>query len=128
MLGFTLVALVQAALILGFGLVVLDLYNAGSVPLLFGIEVLLALAAVNLGIFLSTFARNEFQAVQFIPLVIITPLTVVLAAQGLATQALGARQNETEIRRLFDLARRIPCYGLRYSDPVAAARELETLR
>lgn len=59
---------------------------------------------------------------------IITPLTVVLAAQGLATQALGARQNETEIRRLFDLARRIPCYGLRYSDPVAAARELETLR
>jgi hypothetical protein len=59
---------------------------------------------------------------------IITPLTVVLAAQALATQALGARQNETEIRRLFDLARRIPCYRLRYSDPVAAARELETLR
>jgi ABC-2 type transport system permease protein len=71
MLGFTIVALVQAAEVLGFGLVVLDLYNAGSVWLIFGIEVLLALGAVNLGIFLSTFARNEFQAVQFIPLVVV---------------------------------------------------------
>ena len=71
MLGFTFVALIQAAEVLGFGLVVLDLYNAGSVWLLFLIEVLLALGAVNLGIFLSTFARNEFQAVQFIPLVVV---------------------------------------------------------
>lgn len=71
MLGFTVVALIQAAEVLGFGLLVLDLYNAGPVWLIFGIEVLLALAAVNLGIFLSTFARNEFQAVQFIPLVVV---------------------------------------------------------
>lgn len=71
MLGFTLVALVQAAEVLAFGLLVLNLYNAGPVWLIFGIEVLLALGAVNLGIFLSTFARNEFQAVQFIPLVIV---------------------------------------------------------
>ena len=71
MLGFLVVALVQAAEVLLFGIYVLDLYNAGSVWLIFGIEVLLALAAVNLGIFLSTFARTEFQAVQFIPLVIV---------------------------------------------------------
>jgi ABC-2 type transport system permease protein len=71
LLGFVLVALVQAAEVLGFGLLVLDLYNAGSVWLIFGIEVVLALAAVNLGIFLSTFARTEFQAVQFIPLVVV---------------------------------------------------------
>ena len=31
----------------------------------------MAIAAVNLGIFLSMFARTEFQAVQFIPLVIV---------------------------------------------------------
>ena len=31
----------------------------------------MAVAAVNLGIFLSMFARSEFQAVQFIPLVIV---------------------------------------------------------
>jgi ABC-2 type transport system permease protein len=71
MLGFLLVALVQAAEVLGFGLVVLNLYNAGPVWLIFVVEVLLALGAVNLGIFLSTFARNEFQAVQFIPLVVV---------------------------------------------------------
>jgi ABC-2 type transport system permease protein len=71
MLGFTLVALVQAVEVLAFGLIVIGLYNAGSVALLFGIVTLLALTAVNLGIFLSTFARNEFQAVQFIPLVLV---------------------------------------------------------
>ncbi|MGH2358772.1 MAG: ABC transporter permease [Candidatus Limnocylindria bacterium] len=70
MLGFIGVAVVQAAEVLAFGLLVLGLYNAGSVWLIFGIEVLLALAAVNLGIFLSTFARTEFQAVQFIPLIV----------------------------------------------------------
>jgi ABC-2 type transport system permease protein len=71
LIGFTLVALVQAAEVLGFGLLVLNLYNAGSVWLIFGLEVLLAIGAVSLGIFLSTFARNEFQAVQFIPLVVV---------------------------------------------------------
>jgi ABC-2 type transport system permease protein len=70
-IGFMLLALVQSALVPVFALWALDLYNAGSVALLFGIVVLLALGAVNLGIFLSTFARNEFQAVQFIPLVIV---------------------------------------------------------
>jgi ABC-2 type transport system permease protein len=71
MLGFTLVALLQAAEVLAFGLWVLGLYNVGNVLLVFGIEALLALAAINLGIFLSTFARSEFQAVQFIPLVVV---------------------------------------------------------
>lgn len=71
MLGFMAVALVQAAEVLGFGLGVIGLYNAGSVWVLLLIVVLLALGAVNLGIFLSTFARNEFQAVQFIPLVLV---------------------------------------------------------
>jgi ABC-2 type transport system permease protein len=70
MLGFGVIAVVQAAEILAFGLLVLNLYNAGDVALIFAIQVLLALAAVNLGIFLSTFARNEFQAVQFIPLIV----------------------------------------------------------
>lgn len=71
MLGFGVLALVQGALVLGFSLAVLHTYDAGPVWLLFVLETLLALGAVNLGIFLSTFARNEFQAVQFIPLVIV---------------------------------------------------------
>lgn len=69
-LGFSVIALLQAAEILLFSLWILDLYNAGSVLLIFLVEALLVLGAVNLGILLSTFARSEFQAVQFIPVVI----------------------------------------------------------
>ncbi|HXG41062.1 MAG TPA: ABC transporter permease [Candidatus Limnocylindrales bacterium] len=45
--------------------------TAGSPLLTFAIALLLALGAVNLGIFLSTFARTELQVLQFIPLVIV---------------------------------------------------------
>jgi ABC-2 type transport system permease protein len=71
MLGFTLVALLQSLEVPVFALGVLKVHNSGGVLLIFGIETLLALAAVNLGIFLSMFARTEFQAVQFIPLVVV---------------------------------------------------------
>ncbi len=71
MLGFTVLALIQAAEVLVFALAVLQIQNQGNVLLIFGMEALMAIAAVNLGIFLSMFARSEFQAVQFIPLVIV---------------------------------------------------------
>src|ERR1700716_476546 len=71
MLGFTVLALVQSAEGLAFSLVVLHVHNVGNVALIFLLEALMAIAAVNLGIFLSMFARTEFQAVQFIPLVIV---------------------------------------------------------
>ena len=71
MVGFTILALVQAVEVLLFSLYVLKVHNQGNVLLIFGFETLMALSAVNLGIFLSMFARTEFQAVQFIPLVIV---------------------------------------------------------
>ncbi|HEY8801930.1 MAG TPA: ABC transporter permease [Candidatus Dormibacteraeota bacterium] len=71
MLGFTVLALVQAIEVLAFSLLVLHVHNAGNIGLIFVLEALMAIAAVNLGIFLSMFARTEFQAVQFIPLVIV---------------------------------------------------------
>jgi ABC-2 type transport system permease protein len=43
---------------------------AGSPILAFLVVVLLALGAVSLGIFLSTFARTELQVIQFIPIVL----------------------------------------------------------
>lgn len=49
----------------------LDIQSAGSPPVAFLITMLLSLGSVNLGIFLSTFARTELQIIQFIPLVII---------------------------------------------------------
>ena len=49
----------------------LGVNSAGSPLLAFAIALLLSLGAVNLGIFLSTFARTELQVIQFIPLVIV---------------------------------------------------------
>jgi ABC-2 type transport system permease protein len=49
----------------------LGIANSGSVVLAFVVTVLLALAAVNLGILISTFARTEFQVLQFIPIVLV---------------------------------------------------------
>lgn len=71
MMAFTLLALVQSVVVLLFSLYVLRMYDAGNVGLIFLFEALLAVAAVNTGIFLSGFARTEFQAVQFIPLVVL---------------------------------------------------------
>jgi ABC-2 type transport system permease protein len=71
MIGFTVLAVVQSIEVLVFCLYVLNVHNQGNVFLIFGIEALMAIVAVNLGIFLSMFARTEFQAVQFIPLAIV---------------------------------------------------------
>jgi len=71
MLGFTVLALIQSIEVLIFSLAVLHVHNSGNVALIFLIEALMAIGAVNLGIFLSMFARTEFQAVQFIPLVVV---------------------------------------------------------
>ena len=49
----------------------LGVASVGSPFLAFVIALLLSLGAVNLGIFLSTFARTELQVIQFIPLVIV---------------------------------------------------------
>lgn len=91
MLGFTALALVQSAEVLAFALVVLHVHNSGNVLLIFLIEALIALAAVNLGIFLSMFARTEFQAVQFIPLVIVPQVLLSGIVFPVATEP-GAMQ------------------------------------
>lgn len=69
--GLGLVALIQVAVILSFTIWALRIHYLGSLPLLFVIVGLLALVGVGLGILASTFARNEFQVLQFIPIVII---------------------------------------------------------
>jgi len=67
--GFTLFALVQSLLILLFVVFALRVHYSGNLLLVFSVSVLLTIGSVNLGIFLSTFAQNEFQVIQFIPLV-----------------------------------------------------------
>jgi ABC-2 type transport system permease protein len=85
-LGFGFFATVQVVLILLFTLcsltvpaigplasfnVGLGITNAGSPLLAFVVMFLTAIGAVNLAIFLSTYARTELQVLEFIPIVIV---------------------------------------------------------
>lgn len=70
MLGLGLFALTQVSVILFYTIWVLKIHYLGSLGLLFVVVVLLALVGVSLGMLASAFARNEFQVVQFIPLLI----------------------------------------------------------
>ena len=69
--GFFLFALLQTLIILLFTIYVLDVNYYGDLWQIFVFQIIVIIGAVNLGIFISTFARNEFQVVQFIPLIII---------------------------------------------------------
>lgn len=69
--GLSLFALIQVAVIMGFTIWVLKIHYLGNLTLLLLMITLLALVGVGMGILASTFARNEFQVIQFIPIVII---------------------------------------------------------
>jgi ABC-2 type transport system permease protein len=70
-LGFGVFAIIQSMIILAFAVFVLNVKISGSIYSVIVLQLLVTLVSVNLGIFCSSFARNEFQAVQFIPLLIL---------------------------------------------------------
>ena len=69
-LAFGLIAIVQVAVAAAVALTWLGLDLAGSVVMLLVIAALDALLGMALGLFVSAFARTEFQAVQFMPLIV----------------------------------------------------------
>jgi len=69
--GFFIFALTQTLIVLLFTIYVLDVHYYGDLWQIFVFQIVVITGAVNLGIFISTFARNEFQMVQFIPLIIL---------------------------------------------------------
>ncbi len=70
-LAFGLLAAVQSALAVGVCVWLLDLTIVGSVWMLTVVAVADAVLGTALGLFVSAFARTEFQAVQFMPLLVI---------------------------------------------------------
>jgi ABC-2 type transport system permease protein len=68
-IAFGLAAAVQGAVAAGLAHWLLDLDTAGSIWLVILIAVANAVLGVALGLFCSAFARTEFQAVQFMPVV-----------------------------------------------------------
>jgi ABC transporter DrrB family efflux protein len=75
-ISFGLVAVVQAVLASALALGLLGLDIAGSATLLVFVAVLDALLGVALGLCVSAFATTEFQAVQFLPAVVVPQLLV----------------------------------------------------
>ena len=73
-LAFGLAAAVQAAIATGAAYWLLGLDTTGSAGLVVLIAVINAVLGVALGLFCSAFARTEFQAVQFLPVVVVPQL------------------------------------------------------
>lgn len=71
LLGFGIFALAQSIIVAVYSIHVLDMVQMGSIWYVLLITLMLAMVALTLGILLSTFANNEFQIVQFIPIVIV---------------------------------------------------------
>jgi ABC-2 type transport system permease protein len=76
LLGFILFGVIQAAVVSVFAFNVLGANHTGALWEIAAVEIIVVITGVNLGILASAFARNEFQVVQFIPLVI-TPQLIL---------------------------------------------------
>jgi ABC-2 type transport system permease protein len=91
-LAFGVAALAQAALASALALGVLGLDVAGPVTLVLLVAVANALLGMALGLFVSAFAQTEFQAVQFMPAVVLPQLLLcgLLAPRDQMATALEA--------------------------------------
>jgi ABC-2 type transport system permease protein len=66
-IAFAVLAALQAAVTTTFAYLILDLTTAGSGVWVAALAISNAVLGMSLGLFLSAFARTEFQAVQFMP-------------------------------------------------------------
>jgi ABC-2 type transport system permease protein len=73
-IGFALVAVVQAAITAAVAFGLLGLEVAGSTAAVVALAVGNAVLGMSLGLFVSAFARTEFQAVQFMPAIVFPQL------------------------------------------------------
>jgi ABC-2 type transport system permease protein len=76
LLGLLLFALLQTLIMFFYMVYVLDITYRGDLWQILVFQVLIGINAVCLGTFFSAFARNEFQMIQFIPIVIIPQVFV----------------------------------------------------
>jgi ABC-2 type transport system permease protein len=70
-LAFGTVALLQASVAVGLSVGLLDMHVEGSLWVLTAVAVLDAILGTTLGLFVSAFAETEFQAVQFMPALVL---------------------------------------------------------
>ncbi|WP_027624290.1 ABC transporter permease [Clostridium lundense] len=73
-LGFGVFTVIQSALIAWYSISVLNIMMVGSFALVLLITVLTAMVALSIGTFISAFANNEMQMIQFIPIILVPQL------------------------------------------------------
>ena len=71
LLGFGVFTIIQSALIAWFSINILNIMMIGSFYLVLFITILTALVALTIGTFISAFANNELQVIQFIPIIVV---------------------------------------------------------
>ncbi|WP_238917964.1 ABC transporter permease [Clostridium sp. YIM B02555] len=70
-LGFGVFTIIQSTLIAWFSINILNIMMIGSFTLVILITILTALVALSIGTFISAFANNELQMIQFIPIIVV---------------------------------------------------------
>jgi ABC-2 type transport system permease protein len=76
LLGFLVFAMLQSLILFFYSVYVLKVSFTGDLWQIIIFQILIGILAVCLGIFISAFARNEFQMIQFIPLIIVPQVFV----------------------------------------------------
>ncbi|MDN6684235.1 MAG: ABC transporter permease, partial [Bifidobacterium crudilactis] len=71
LVGYGIVAIVQTAVVVGYTLVVFKTQILGSLWNVVLLNLMIAGAALTLGLLVSSFAATEFQMMQFIPIIVI---------------------------------------------------------
>ena len=91
-IAFGVMAAIQSALAVTISTTLLDLDIAGPVWMLVVVAVADAILGTALGLFVSAFARTEFQAVQFMPLIVIPQILLcgLFVARDRLPDVLGA--------------------------------------
>lgn len=71
LLGFGAFTIIQSALIAWYSINILKIMMVGSFSLVLLITILTAMVALTIGTFISAFANNELQMIQFIPVIVV---------------------------------------------------------
>jgi ABC-2 type transport system permease protein len=116
-IAFGLAAAAQAAVAVGAAYWLLGLETTGSAALVVVIAVVNAILGVALGLFCSAFARTEFQAVQFLPVVVV-PQILLCGLFVPREQMVGWLQAVSDVLPLTYAVEALAQVG-RYADPTA---------
>ena len=116
-IAFGLAAAVQASVAVAAAFWLLGLETTGNPGLVVLIAVVNAVLGVALGLFCSAFARTEFQAVQFLPVVVIPQLLLcgLFVPRG---QMVGWLQAASDVMPLSYAVEALAQIG-RYADPTS---------